>query len=69
MISKQTPIEITDNPTEFTLVSEDSREMYISLLELESLRQRIQRLRNSIGPIDQIKSLAGVASYQHRVVI
>ena len=44
----------------FTMISNESREMYSSLLELETLRLRIEKVRIVIGDLDHRSAIVGV---------
>lgn len=60
--------EIPDYPQQLTLATEQNREMYVSILELETLRQRLQRIRNLLGSIDGLKAISSVHLYDVRMV-
>lgn len=56
--------EVPDHPAQLTLSTEQNREMYVSILELETLRQRLQRIRNHLGSVDALQAQSGVRVFQ-----
>jgi hypothetical protein len=51
----------TSEDIHFSLISNESREIYASLLELEALRIRIEKIRSVLGDIDHREAIVGVS--------